>query len=352
MKNIKYFIMLLPMLLLCACDVHEWPDRPEKVQFILKLNYEMDMTKWLHKYDGKNLTELGYGETYDNSRESGKIRYIVRAYPLLKNQLVSQDYSNELIFTKDIADGYDHEMTLELAPGDYSIMVWSDLVENSSVNPYYNASAFGEISLQGEHAACNDYRDAFRGKGNISLVSDVVESNPCELEIAMQRPLAKFEFVTNDLTEFIRRETARLLKGNASKLLSDDEPTAAKVRIEDYEVVFRCVGFMPDTYSIFTDKPVDSSTGVVFSSSLKAIKEGETSLGFDYVFVNGTESSVTLQIGICDPDDLCISLTDPIKVPLKRSHHTIISGKFLTAESSNGVIINPDYDGDYNIIFP
>lgn len=351
MKRLHYFIMLLPMLFLYACDVHEWPDKPEKVQFTIKLNYELDMTKWQHRYDGKKLIELGLGETYDNSREKGEIRYIVRAYPILKNQLVAQDYTNEFVFKKDISEGYAQEMTLELAPGDYSIVVWSDLVENSNVTPYYNANAFEEISLQGEHAACNDYRDAFRGRGNISLVSDIVESSPCKIEINMQRPLAKFEFITSDLTEFIRKETARLKKYNALKSPSDDEPVPSKVRIEDYEVVFSYVGFMPNRYSIFTDKPVDSATGVVFRTSLKSGDNNETSIGFDYVFVNGTESSVTIQIGICDPDGQCISLTDPIKVPLKRSHHTIIGGRFLTAETSGGVIINPDFDGDYNIIF-
>ena len=109
---------------------------------------------------------------------------------------------------------------------------------------------------------------------------------------------------------------------------------------------------MPHAYSIYTDKPVDSSTGVMFESTLRKLSESEATMGFDYVFVNGKESAVTVQIGIYDNEGTQLSLTEPIEVPLKRSHHTILSGMFLMSEASGGVTINPDFDGDHNLIFP
>ena len=93
---------------------------------------------------------------------------------------------------------------------------------------------------------------------------------------------------------------------------------------------------MPHAYSMYTDKPVDSSTGVMFESTLRKLSESEASMGFDYVFVNGKKSAVT----------------EPIEVPLKRSHHTTLTGMFLMSEASGGVTINPDFDGDHNLIFP
>ena len=122
--------------------------------------------------------------------------------------------------------------------------------------------------------------------------------------------------------------------------------------IEDYKVVFYYVGFMPDAYSMNTDKPVDSSTGVMFESTLRKLSESEATMGFDYVFVNGKKSAVTVQIGIYDNEGTQLSLTEPIEVPLKRSHHTIMTGMFLMSEASGGVTINPDFDGDHNLIFP
>ena len=121
---------------------------------------------------------------------------------------------------------------------------------------------------------------------------------------------------------------------------------------EDYRVVFYYVGFMPDTYSMFTDKPVDSVTGVTFQSVLRRMDDAQATLGFDYVFVNGKESAVTVRIGIYDDEGTQLSLTEPIEIPLKRNHHTVLRGKFLMSEASGGVTINPNFDGDHNLIFP
>lgn len=347
-----HLIIYVPLVLLTACDVHEWPDTPENVTFRLKLRYERDMTVWEHLYDGTEVTEQGLGDTYDNGREHGKMRYIIRAYPLTEKQRPAQKYTREFVFTKDITEGYDHETTLDLAAGDYRIMVWSDLVENDDDDPYHDAGDFAEITLQGDHRGNDDYRDAFRGTGDISLTADVAEYVPGTLEITMQRPLAKFEFITNDLAEFIQKEGLRIAaKSGGAESASGNEP-ATRVNIEDYKVAFHYVGFMPCAYSMLTDKPVDSSTGVMFRSDLKELNDREASMGFDYVFVNGTESAVTVQVGLYDKEGTRLSLTEPIRVPLRRNRHTVLRGKFLMSEASGGVTINPDFDGDHNLIFP
>lgn len=336
---------------MASCDVHEFPDIPEKRALHLRLNYDTDMTEWKHLYDGENMIEEGLGETYDNRRAYGNIRYVVRAYPLADKQRISQDYTQEFVFTKDIAEGYNHEVTLDLIPGDYNIMVWSDIVQHGGDTYFHDKTNFAEITLQGEHQGNNDYRDAFRGSGNVTLIADIIERVPDTLDIAMQRPLAKYEFITTDLTEFINKEQTRAdAKSKAQS--TDGEDVTTKVSIEDYKVVFYYVGFMPNAYSLFTDKPVDSATGVLFESTLNSLSETEASVGFDYVFVNGTESAVTVQIGIYDNEGTQLSLTEPIKVPLRRSHHTIMRGMFLMSKTSGGISINPEFDGDYNLVFP
>lgn len=351
MRKILYLIICLPILLLSACDVHEWPETQEFVKMHLRLNYETDMTEWEHLYDGAEVIEQGYGETYDNHRDYGKIRYIVRTYPVSEKMRTISDYTQEFVFTKDISEGYDHEVTLDLLPGNYNVMVWSDIVQHGGDTYFHDKTNFAEITLQGEHQGNNDYRDAFRGSGNVTLIADIIERVPDTLDIAMQRPLAKYEFITTDLTEFINKEQTRAdAKSKAQS--TDGEDVTTKVSIEDYKVVFYYVGFMPNAYSLFTDKPVDSATGVLFESTLNSLSETEASVGFDYVFVNGTEAAVTVQIGIYDNEGTQLSLTEPIKVPLRRSHHTIMRGMFLMSETSGGISINPEFDGDYNLVFP
>lgn len=340
-------VACVSLVLLAACDVHEWPEEPGSVPFYLKLRYPgTGMTLWEHEYDGTDVIERGLGETYDNRLERGSARYVVRACPVTGKQQAAWDYCREVVFTGDVSGGYDRDTTVELVPGSYNIMAWSDLSGGGGKESFYDAADFAGISLRGDHAGNTDYRDAFRGTNGISLEAGVEERVPDTLEIEMRRPLAKFEFITNDLAEFVGKESARVAaKRGASAPVT-------RVNVEDYKVVFYYVGFMPDTYNMYTDKPVDSSTGVTFSSSVKRLSDKEASLGFDYVFVNGKESAVTVQVGLYNKEGERLSLTEPITVPLKRSHHTVLRGKFLMSNASGGVAIDPDFDGDHNLVLP
>lgn len=337
-RKLLHLIVYMSTLAWTGCDVHEWPELPERVGFHLRLEYDTDMPKLEYAYDARALSAThGYG-----------MRYIVRAYPLSDDGKTSSDYIEELIFSREVSEGYDCEVDWELPAGQYNIMVWSDLTETgSTVARHYDADNFSEVRLNGEHAANTDLRDAFRGTGTITFTASIMETPPDTLVVGMVRPLAKFEFITTDLAEFIDKERRLAMARNP-----EQEEESRSINVEDYKVMFYYVGFMPDAFSLFTDKPVDSSTGVCFESGLTAISETEASMGFDYVFVNGKESAVTVQIGIYNKDGEQLSMTEPIEVPLKRSRHTVMRGMFLMSETSGGVTIDPEYDGDYNLIYP
>lgn len=319
-------------LLLSGCFVHEWPNPPSKVALHLSLEYDTDM----------DTTETIYGTRSQTSLTQSDIRYIIRAYPITKGGKAAQDFTDEFIFTGEPAEGYDRGFTLELPEGAYSIMVWCDLVDDgSSDDRHYNTEDFSSITLNGEsHPGNTDERDAFRGTGEVTLVSDITERLPDTLHIAMERPLAKYEFIADDLAEFIEKQSLMAMEQSGTK----------SIDLEKYRVVIYYVGFMPDTYSLFTDKPVDSSTGVFFETDLTQISDTEASLGFDYVFVNGQSSAVTVQIAIYGPGGGQVALTDPIEVPISRSTHTVMRGGYLLSEASGGISLNPDFDGDHNLI--
>ncbi len=338
MKKLSLFIFAALALMISSCDVHEWPDKPEKVSVYLRLNYQTNMTTWEHDYNGSDVIEQKVGTPTPSERKYGAIRYIIRTY----SKRDSRDLVQEFTFTRDISDGYDHGVLLDLIPGDYNIMVWSDLTENENMIPYHNAEKFTDISLQGDHAACTDFRDAFRGFKDISVESDIREKQPDTLDITMERPVGKFEFIANDVTDFIEKEATRVKGGSE---------TSTKVSINDYKVVFYYVSFMPHVYSLISDKAVDAKTNVLFETTLKRLSDTEASIGFDYVFVN-TESTISVQIGIFDKDNIQLSMSAPIDVPVKRNFHTMIRGKFLMLEAAGGVGINPDYWGDHNIVVP
>ena len=171
---------------------------------------------------------------------------------------------------------------------------------------------------------------------NLQILSQYLDY----LEIEKGLSQNTIEAYRRDLAEFIEEQSLMAMEQSGTK----------SIDLEKYRVVIYYVGFMPDTYSLFTDKPVDSSTGVFFETGLTQISDTEASLGFDYVFVNGQSSAVTVQIGIYGPGGGRVALTDPIEVPISRSTHTIMRGGYLLSEASGGISLNPDFDGDHNLI--
>lgn len=73
-----------------------------------------------------------------------------------------------------------------------------------------------------------------------------------------------------------------------------DKIKLSQEKLTEFVDLFYYSGYLPDTYNIAADKPVDARTGVWFESKIGIINENEASLGFDYVFVNGQQTAVTI----------------------------------------------------------
>ena len=330
MRKLLCLIMSVMMLLLNACGVHEWPEPLEFVKLHLKLNYDTDITEWKHLYDGTSVIEQGLGKTYDNEQGYGEMRYVVRTYPVSETGRAMQEHKQEFVLKKDVADaGYSHSVTLDVLPGEYDVMIWSDLVESNRDSYYYNVDDFDEIILQGDTLNNSNHRDAFYSKNGITLHSNKLMQGQDTINITMRRSMAKFEIMANDLYDFVEKN-------------GED--------INQYYVIVQYVGFISSAYSLFTNKPIDSATGQMFKSSLKELSKKEVSLGFDYVFLSEQDSKVTIKIGLFKNDGTQVSMTKPIEVPLRLNHHTILTGSFLMQDASEGINISPGFDGNHNIV--
>ena len=349
MKKILFFILCLP-LWFTACNIHEWPVVEEVVPVQLSVEYNIQHLTWTGwDYMEGDEGSSSVGDTYANEIKEGKLRYTIRTFPVSGTSRSSDGIYQEHVFIKDVTDHSGLNETLYLPAGEYNVVVWADYMKKSTDEGYYQLDDFSEIKLNDNSIGNNDYHDAYRGVCNITLVSDVYQGNSVVSNIEMQRPLAKLELITTDLDKFLGKGK---VKSISEKQINNVGNHPETVDLEDYKVVFYYVGYRPIAYSMFADRPVDSVTGAFFESTLKRLNENEASLGFDYIFVNGTESAVTVQIGIYDKKGNQLSLTDPIKIPLKRNFHTKMYGEFLTSNTSGGVHITPDYDGDHNLILP
>ena len=336
---IRYILVLLTgVFALTGCDVHEFPEASERVRITLHLNFATD---W------EVQEEI---VSKQRSLPICDMRYIIKAFPA-----GTDDYAHAETFTflRSARDGYDCSFTIDIPEGRYDIRVWSDLVEPGMTDDrFYGTADFARISLIGEHCGNTDERDAFRGTCPVELVSTIKETLPAEYTVEMVRPLAKFEFITTDLDEFINKVVQETEAAQGRTGTDTDSRSVISRVTEDYRVVFYYTGFMPDVFSHISDKPVDSSTGVSFTSTIEPLNEKEASLGFDHVFINTHNTTVQVAVGLTDADGKLLFVSNPVDVPIRRSYHTIVRGRFLTQQAAGGVVIDPDFDDDINIVLP
>lgn len=338
MKRLLYLIIYMPLVWLTGCNVHEWPDEAPLVPLYVELEHETEWDTLNVAFSRAAIDESDYN-----------IRYSIRAFPLDETGNCSRVATREFVFTRSKSEALDNRFFLELPAGAYRLTAWTDYTAADTLDTHYNTTGFHEIMLQGQHQGNTDMRDGFRGAEDILLETGVMELVPDTIVLDMQRPMGKFEFVCTDLQDFIDKEV-RELKQNSSDGNQDFDES--DIRLSDYTIVFYYAGFMPNTFNALTDKAIDSATGVQFTSSLRPFNDHEASMGFDYVFVNGDESSVVVNLGVFNKEGKQLAMLTNVNVPLKRDQHTILRGKFLMADSDGGVSINPDFDGEHNIVIP
>lgn len=340
MKKTLYLILLFVTLLFTACDVHEFPvDRNERVPFVLHLDFSTAMPLY------QEIVYTRAGEITDTKSVGAKhdVRYIVKAYRVDKSRENNREADTTFVFTKSSVSDLSFSAPLELHEGTYTFRVWADYVDVEKTNDkYYNTSDFTEIILANKdnHSGSNDYRDAYRGVATATVINPVYYSGKVtneiknEVTVDMERPMGKFKFVSTDVEIFVSR-VVQMLK-DRGMLLNIDLESDKKAKIEyllqainlgDFEVKFRYHAFMPCSFNMFTDKPADAWTGVSFTSQMYIENNNEMTMGFDYIFVNGSETTLSVSLEVYNKYGELISSTKPINVPVMRSKLTIVDRK-------------------------
>ena len=354
-KKMHLIVTLVALILtIASCDIHEWPDSKGSVPAILQLKLDMGMLKMEHPYLSKSTSENHY-----------QLRHTIRVFPVNEEGEIAKEAAMGIVVTTPWTENSDQKISLQLPTEKSKIAVWTDVVPvGTKGDHHYNTADFSTITLNMPYAGNNDTRNALWGVVETSVTPTIDEDTARQVVVTMQSPLAKFSFISTDMKEFMAKEflaakakadaEARAKSMNASAasdslLLKEEQSKLSKIDISDYRVVFRYASFIPHVFDIFRGKPVDSRDpgAVSFESRVTPLDEQEASLGFDYVLVNGEESSVLVILELYNKEGKLLSASDPMTVPLKRGQHTIIRGKFLSAESSGSVSINPDFAGEF-----
>ena len=358
------WICLLSLLALTACDVHEFPEHHfEKVPFTLHLEFDTEMPIY------KDVFYTRTGEIDPETKAAADrhdIRYIINAYRTEMVRNGDREPEATFVFSKHDIDNLNYTATVELEEGNYTFLVWADYVDAGSLkDKYYVTSDFTEIILASKkpHMASTDYRDAFRGELQAEVINpnyytdDVAAEIRNEVTIPMRRPMGKYKFVSTDVEVFLTRVAEQMREeGKFTGIDPNADPKFVlemllrSIDLSEYKVVIRYSAFMPCSFNMFTNKPADSWTGVSYESEMRIESLNEMNLGYDYIFVNGNETQLGISVAVYNSAGEEISSTDPILVPIVRSKLTQVRGEFLTSKSSGGVQVQPEFNGEYNII--
>ena len=335
-KLLKVLPLLAALTLAAACDVHEIPHGYPLVSLTLDLKYSYDITQY---------TTIDFRTRAGVPDNGYQARYIVRLY-----KYASDDWQRtpayEYVYYSNGLDDLDRRVRLEVEPANYHVIAWTDYVEAATMKDYYyDASDFSELKLTGEYSGCDVRRDGFFGSADLELASILVNGGEHEATVEMGRPFARYNLISMDKEQFIDYWIQQIAMRDGTMVKTDRQ----NINLNKFKVKFIYPQYLPSTFNLHSGKPVDSTVGVSFWTTMSVREDGDVDLGFDYVFVNPTETKVNLMLEIYDDKGTYISTVSDIVIPLMRSQQTTVKGKILTSGISSGISIDPTYDGEFNI---
>lgn len=224
---------------------------------------------------------------------------------------------------------------LKLHAVEYTLAVWTDYVKaGSDTDLYYDTHDLQRVACTDPYTGSTDLRDCLYGTAALDLRPYRNEWNArVAVPVDMVRPLAKYQLIATDVREFLRKAGQQREEGKT------------------YTITFAYGFYLPTVFNVLSGKPVDSRTGVRFTTPLTIPADGteECTIGTDYVFVNGAESFVKLTIEIRDDEENIVARTSGLEVPYRRGHLTTVRARFLTNEMQGGVEINPEFEGNIDV---
>ena len=330
----RFLLFLLGCVLLTGCVIHEFPVDGSGEGAVVELTLNLQFDKEVPQFQTIH---------YKSKAAAGfQTRYVVAFYRYTSVKADSKpDYlSPAYVFAFLEDEMEDRSFTVEVAPGNYQVLVWADYV--SATTAFYTSPAFGtkstddryfEVSLApGDYVGNTPLREAFYGAQEVRLADVMANRSTESLDVPMERPQARFNFVATDKEEFIAYWATR---GTKSFDLTE---LGVKISYPEY---------YPSTFNLLQSRPVDARTGVEFDSRVTLLADGTLDLGYDWVFANADQTVVIVSLSFYDANGRYISTIPNIQVPLCRGQNTTIRGPLLTSGIETGIYINPGFEGTF-----
>lgn len=232
---------------------------------------------------------------------------------------------------KDITPGAEETSvyaSLKMHARDYQLVVWADyvkagseedlyyntttLVPAVSKNPYVGNAAYKDVLYGNQALQLSRYRNQWEAKVNVKM--------------DLQRPIARYELVTNDVARFLKKIADKEVKG------------------KKFTITVRYTDFFYTGFNALDEIVKNALKYISYSKTISVPEAGteELSIAFDHVFVSG--EGIPIAVEVTDESETLLARTY-LMLRCKAGESHIIRSNFLTADpSGGGVDIETEYD--------
>ena len=346
MKKTVLYIVSLLVLMVTGCNktVLEFPEGKGIDPTFVQMNLSLEVDPSIELYASSQ-------SKVSDANETHHVRWIVEVF---RDEIDGVPDERRVLCCDKAPDGrHAIQTSIPLHAAKYQIVVWADYVDKGSTeDKYYTINSLSSICIPDSENYIGDeeHKDTYVGRKEVDLTSYRDRWNEtAECAITLERPMAQIEFITTDIDKFIdnlSRHNTKAYGPIADNLLGNaPDLSSIKVSVE-------YASYFPSSFNAYTNKPNDARLGVSFDCNMTPLTEKEAHLAGDHIFVNGTESAVTVNLTLRDGDGNVLNRVEGINVPIVRGKLTVIRDEFLTKEYAPGIGIDPGFDGEINVVIP
>lgn len=296
--------------------------------------------------DGVDPTSISVGITFATSP-------LVEENPLSKNTLESRTsvYRFKAVFYEDDFDGkplFERVVYAESVSGsvatvrldeklhalNYKISLWvEEVLSVESKSPIYNSDDLKAITFRDGYVGGDPLKLCFSGVYTLDLREYADRKfATIDKDFVADMPVATVRIVSTDFHEFLE--------------------TNSLENIDGYTVIWEYSSYVPVGFNVLTQKPNAAEMGQSFTLTLSGGNDEFIDLGTDYIFVNGGESYVVVNLTILNADGEEINTYQGLELPIRKGKLTVIKGEYLTRSKTTGIGIDAGFDGEFNIELP
>lgn len=265
----------------------------------------------------------------ENKTRATGADYIIRCVA----ELVKAGTDNVVLHkavTPEPQDDGTYLVELSVPEGIYDLRLWTDYARTTAplADTYYNTESLKAVSIATEpYTANTDAKDAaYHNENDLTLPEEGTEKR-----IKLQRPLAKYRIIADDVETY--------------RKLTEAEPEKYPP-LEELTVTVQYDGYFPSEFNAGNNKVTDAITGIGFSATLTDTDTGVNELPIvtDWIMASG-ESSVIVTLTVRDSNGNRICGVSGVRIAYKQGCMTTVRGKFFTAGiSGGGITIDTDWE--------